>query len=380
MSETLGVGLIGYGFIGKVHEYCYRNLGFFYESSPVPIRLVGVCTSNEQTAKKASQDGRFELATNDYRELIGREDIQIIHICTPNHLHKEQLLAAIVANKHIYCDKPLTVNDEEAEEVAQALHGYKGIAQMTLQCRFYPATLRAKQMIAEGFLGQVISFRAVYLHSGSVDPNKKMGWKQLNRSGGGVVNDLASHVIDLVDYLIGPFKSVLAENRVLYDRRPGPDGKEIAVGAEDQSTMLIRTADGGLGTIEASKIATGADDKLRVEIEGDRGALRFDLSRPNVLEAYDLRAADSPLGGRRGFTHIDTVGRYDKPATLPSPKLSIGWLRGHVHCLYNFLSGIAEQRQPEPSLASGVRLQKILAAVHRSSNQKKWTEIESIKP
>ncbi len=378
MSETVGVGLIGYGFMGKVHAYCYRNLGFFYDPAPLPVRLVGVCTSSEQTATKAGWDGGFEVATTDYRELIGRDDIQIIHICTPNYLHKEQLLAAISANKHIYCDKPLTSNNQEAQEVAKALGDYKGIGQMTLQCRFYPATLRAKHMIGEGFLGRVISFRAAYLHSGSVDSNKKMGWKQLAGSGGGVINDLASHVIDLVDYLIGPFKSVLAENRILYNRRPGHDGKEIAVEAEDQSAMLIRTADGGLGTIEASKIATGADDRLWVEIEGDRGALRFDLSQPNVLEAYDLRAADSPLGGRRGFTRIDTAGRYDKPAKLPGPKFSIGWLRGHVHCLHNFLSGIAEQRQPEPSLASGVRLQNILAAVHRSGNQKKWADLERI--
>ena len=378
MSETLGVGLIGYGFMGRVHEYCYRNMGFFYDPAPVPIRLVGVCTSSEQTAKKAGQHGGFGLATTDYWELIGRDDIHIIHICTPNHLHKEQLLAAIAADKHIYCDKPLTTNVEEAKEVAEALRAYKGIGQMTLQCRFYPATLRAKQMIGEGFLGKVISFRAVYLHSGSVNPNKKMGWKQLTSSGGGVVNDLASHVIDLIDHLIGPLEAVLAENRILYDRRSGPDGKEIAVEAEDQSAMLIKTADGGLGTIEASKIATGADDKLWVQIEGDRGALRFDLSQPNTLEAYDLRATDSPLGGRRGFTHIDTAGRYDKPAKFPGPKFSIGWLRGHVHCLYNFLSCVAEQRHPEASLASGVRLQRILAAVHRSSNQKKWADIEGI--
>ena len=233
-------------------------------------------------------------------------------------------------------------------------------------------------MIEEGFLGQVISFRAVYLHSGSVDPQKKMGWKQQEQFGGGVINDLASHIVDLMDHLIGPFVSVLAENRVLYRQRPNADGQKVPVQAEDQCTMLLRTADGSLGTIEASKIATGADDELRFEIEGTHGALRFDLRQPNVLEAYDLRAADSPLGGVRGFTRIDTVGRYEKPANLPSPKLSIGWLRGHVHCLYNFVSSIAQQRQSEPSLASGARLQKFLAAVHRSAQERKWVDLQGI--
>ena len=142
--------------------------------------------------------------------------------------------------------------------------------------------------------------------------------------------------------------------------------------------MLVKTADGGLGTIEVSKIATGVDDELRFEIEGTRGALRFNLKQPNILQAYDLRSPDSPLGGVRGFIQIDTVGRYDKPAKLPGPKFSIGWLRGHVHCLYNFLDGIAQQRQPEPSLLTGARLQRILYALHCSAQDRQWVNLKGI--
>ena len=378
MSSELGIGIIGYGFIGKVHAYCYRNMGFFYDPAPLPTRLLSVCTSNERTAKKALTSGDFASATCDYRELIERDDIQIIHICTPNHLHKEQLLAAIATNKHIYCDKPLVATADELDEVAKALGTYRGIGQMTLQYRFYPATLRAKQMIDEGFLGRLISFRAVYLHSGSVDPQKPMGWKQQKSAGGGVINDLGSHIVDLMDHLIGSFVSACAEARVLYAQRPDADGQQVPVEAEDQCTMLLKTAGGGLGTIEVSKIATGVDDELRFEIEGTRGALRFNLKQPNILQAYDQRSPDSPLGGVRGFIQIDTVGRYDKPAKLPGPKFSIGWLRGHVHCLYNFLDGIAQQRQPQPSLAAGVRLQRILATLRRSAQAKQWVDLQGI--
>ncbi len=378
MSSELGVGIIGYGFMGKVHAYCYRNMGFFYDPPPLGIRLVAVCTSNELSAKKALAGGSFSCATTDYRELIDRDDVQIIHICTPNHLHKEQLLAAIAANKHIYCDKPLVARDSELDEVVNALGSYRGTAQMTLQYRFYPATLRAKQMIDEGFLGQPISFRAVYLHAGSVDPHKPMGWKQHKSAGGGVINDLGSHIVDLMDHLIGPFVSACAQSRVLYAQRPDAHGQEVPVRAEDQCTMLLKTADGCLGTIEVSKIATGADDELRFEIEGTRGALRFNLKQPNILQAYDLGAPDSPLGGVRGFTQIDTVGRYDEPAKLPGPKFSIGWLRGHVHCLYNFLDAIAHQQQPEPSLTNGVRLQRILAALQRSAQSSQWVDLQRL--
>jgi len=372
MTNEYGVGILGYGFIGKVHAYGYRTLDLFYDPAPLRPRLVGVCTSRAETARKAKADGHFEFATTDYREIIERDDIQIINICTPNSFHKEQLLAAIRAGKHIYCDKPLVVDLEEADEIERALADYTGVGQMTLQYRFYPPTLRAKQMIEEGFLGNVISFRGVYLHSGSVDPEKKMGWKQQTRFGGGLINDLGSHILDLLDHLIGPFDSVIAENRILYETRPNGSGQRVPVEAEDQSAMLLRLPNGAIGTVEVSKIATGANDELRFEIHGDRGALRFNLLRPDVLEAYDLRAPESPIGGTRGFIQIDTGARYDKPAGFPGPKFTIGWLRGHMHCLYNFLCGVAEGRQVTPSLARGIQLQRMLATVRQSTSRRQW--------
>jgi len=372
MSRTVGVGILGYGFIGRVHAYGYRTLGFYYDPAPVRARMVGVCTSREQTAGKAKQDGGFEFATTHFREVIENDDVDIVHICTPNNCHKVQLLAAMEAGKHVYCDKPLVSNAAEAEEIHAALGSYSGIAQMTLQSRFFPATMRAKQMIDEGFVGKVTSFRAEYLHAGSVDPGKKMGWKQEKKFGAGVINDLASHIVDLMEYLIGPFESVFAEKRILYPERPDSDGKMVKVEAEDQVVMLLRLSDGGLGTIEASKIATGTNDELRFEIHGDRGALRFNPMQPNYLEAYDLQAPETPLGGARGFTRIDTVHRYEKPAGFPGPKFTVGWLRGHVHCLHNFLAGVADGKSVEPSLARGVRLQRMLGVVERSATQKRW--------
>ena len=145
--------------------------------------------------------------------------------------------------------------------------------------------------------------------------------------------------------------------------------------AEDQVLMLARLAGGALGTIEASKIATGAEDELRFEIHGDRGALRFNLMNPNYLEAYDLSEAEQPIGGQRGWRQIATVQRYEKPAGFPGPKFSIGWIRGHMHCLYNFLQAIATGQQPEPSLARGIELQQILATAERSAAIRAWQKL-----
>ncbi len=373
--KTLGVGVIGFGFIGKVHTYCHLNIPLFYDPAPVRTRLVGVATSRTETAQKAVEQAGFQFGTTDWRELCQCDDIDIIHICTPNDQHCEQLLTSMEAGKHIYCDKPLVVHPHEITAVENALSGWKGKGQVTLQNRFSPPALRAKQLIEQGFVGDVTSLKADYLHSGSVDPHRKMGWKQLKSAGGGVLQDLGSHLLDLVDWLTGPVVECLTVNRVLYPTRPGPDGAPTPVEAEDQSVMLVRLADGGLGTLEVTKIATGAEDELRIEICGTRGAVRFNSMDPNYLEAYSLDAPERPLGGTRGWNRIATVQRYEPPAGFPGPKFSFGWTRMHMHCLYTFLDAIAQDRQPDPDIRRGLHLQRMLAAAAESAQNGAWVRM-----
>ena len=373
--KELGVAIIGYGFIGKVHAFGYRTLPFFYDPPPANIRLVAVCTSRPETAQAAKESGGFEMGTTRLDEALAREDVDIVNICTPNHLHKDQLLAAVRAGKHIYCDKPVTGSIEDAQAVAKALEGYAGVSQMTLNNRFTPVALKAKQLLEEGFVGEVTQFRAGYFHAGSVDPQKPMGWKQEAAAGGGIINDMGSHIVDLVDWLVGPITDVSAETRILYPERPNRQGELVKVAAEDCVTMLARLGDGGTGVIEASKIATGTEDELRVEIHGTRGALRFNTMMPNFLEVYSLSDPDMPLGGARGWKRIATVHRYPKPAGWPGPKFAVGWLRGHVHCLYNFVAAVAAGRQTQPSLQDGIRLQYMLENVRRSAAERAWQKM-----
>lgn len=372
MKQTLGVGIIGYGYMGSVHAFAHKTVPFYYNPAPVRTRLVGVATSRRQTADIAAERAGFEFATDDWRELIARDDIQIIHVCTPNNQHLDQVIAAIQAGKHIYCDKPLVVRRLEIDRLQGALAGYKQIGQVALNNRFFPATLLAKKMVEEGFLGNVNSFRGGYLHSGSVDPKKPVGWKQTQAAGGGVIQDLGSHLLDLVNYLIGPFTEVLAESHILYDQRPTASGGIFNVDAEDQAIIMLRLQNGALGSLEATKIATGTEDELRFEIHGDKGALRFDLTNPDFLDAYDMGDSEAPFGGSRGWKRIACVQRYGDPAVFPAPKASVGWLRAHVHCLYSFLDAIATGTDAQPSLASGLELQRLLLAAQRSAELRSW--------
>ncbi len=371
----LGVGIIGYGFIGKVHAYAYRTIPFHYDPPPLAVRLAGVATTRAETAAAAKAHGGFETCSADWRELVARPDIQIINICSPNAVHAEQLAAAMAAGKHIDCDKPLTSTLEEAEAVERATRSWRGIGQMTFHNRFFSAAQKARQLVEQGFIGTPIGLRGVFLHAGSVDPAAPLKWKLRRADGGGVLRDLGSHLLDLADWLAGPITAIRADARVLYATRPDGSGGTASVDAEDQALLTVRLSSGALGTLEVSKIATGVEDELRLEIHGSRGALRFNLMDPDFLETYSLQAPDAPLGGMRGWTRILTAQRYPAPAAFPPGRTSSGWLRGHVHCLWHFLDAVARGASPEPSIARGVAVQRMIDCAERSMQTGQWAEV-----
>lgn len=367
--REINIGLVGFGAMGRAHTFAYRTLPFYYQDLPFRANLAGVCSGHLANAEKAKADFGYDFATDDYNSLLADERIDIIDICTPNNLHYDMVMKAIAAGKHIYCDKPLTVTSEQADEIARTIAGTGLINQMAFNTRFLPAVLRAKQLVDEGRIGKVLSFRTSYLHAGSVDPNKPIGWK-LNQdvSGGGVLYDLGSHMLDLIYHLLGEYKSIYSKNVVAYPFRPDSSGNPIRILAEDLSIMIVEMKNGGTGIIEASKIATGTNDELRFEIHGDKGAIRFNLMDPNWLEFYDNTLPEQPLGGERGFKKIECVQRYEKPGGgFPAPKSSISWIRGHVHSIYRFLDCVDQNQPACPSFADGAYVQRIMANAAESN-------------
>lgn len=378
--KELGVGIIGFGFMGKTHTYAYNTIPFFYDNLPFKIKLKGVCSRREETVQEAKEKYGFELATTDIKELFNREDIHIINICTPNINHKDMIIGALKAGKHIYCDKPMVVNYNEAMKILKLLDDNpeleKLTTQITFQNRFFPATMRAKQLIEEGAIGTPISFRASYLHSGSVEADKPIGWKLDKEAGGGVLLDMGSHVLDMIFYLIGEYASISAKTHILYPTRPDKNGNKVNIEADDLVVIMAKMKNGAVGTIEASKIATGTNDDFRVEIHGDKGAIRFNIMEPNWLEYYDNNISDKPMGGKKGFTKIECVQRFEKPGgSFPPSKVSIGWLRAHVHSLYNFLSCIYGGKKANPSLREGAYIQYVMEKAFESDKLNKWVDL-----
>jgi predicted dehydrogenase len=364
--------------MGKVHTYAYRSIPFYYNPMPIQTRLVGVCVRREETVASAVEQGGYDFGTTDYDALLRRDDIGIINVCTPNDLHAKQVIAAIEVGKHVYCDKPLAVSAAECQRIVDALKRSKRkiVTQVALQYRHYPATLRAKQMIDEGRLGIIRSFRACYLHSSLMDPDKPAGWRLMEGTAGGTLSDMGSHLVDLLMHLAGPVEAVVADCRTFQTSRKAASGNEVDVKADELTTMLVRMKSGASGTIEVSKVAAGVNDELRLEIHGDRGGLRFNLIDPNYVEFYDHTAAEKPYGGDRGWKRIQTVGNYPPPAgNLMPGKLSIGWITGHIACLHQFLAAVAGKAEAHPNFEESIAMQQVLDAGYRSSETRQWERI-----
>ena len=369
--KSIGVGIIGWGFMGRTHTHALRSIPLFYRNLDFEPRLAAVCSGHLENALAAQKALGFGFATDDYRALLAREDVDAVSVCTPNELHEEMAVAAMEAGKDVYLDKPVSVSLDSAERMLEVQKRTGRKCQVVLNNRFFPSTLRAKELIGEGALGEILSFSSRYLHSGSVDPARAMGWKM--GLTGGVLLDMGSHALDLLTWLIGYPDELLAETRVLYGERPTASGGVCREIGDDQALMMLRYPNGAVGTVEASKIATGASDELMLEIRGTKGAIRWNLMEPSYLDFYDNTLPEAPLGGRRGFTRIECVGRYPAPggSFLPS-KNTVGWDRGHIHCYYSFLDCIAHGKKPSPSLAEGVTLQRLMEQAKTSAREKRW--------
>ena len=374
--KSYTVGILGFGFIGKVHAYAHQTIPLYYPQSDFRTRITHIGTSNLETAQRGCDQIQAEVAVADYRDITENPDIDIVHICTPNHLHKDMLLSAIKNNKHIYCDKPLTATAAEADQIKEALAGYKATAQMTFQCRFFPATLRALQLVQEGFLGDVHDFRASYLHSGSATPEAPLKWKLSAKYGGGVIADLGAHVFDLIQALLGDYDRLIAASRIAYPKRPAaddPDRMEM-VEAEDSVNIIAHMKSGALGVMEATKTATGTEDELRFELHGSKGAIRFNSMQPHHLQVYNAGISDEPFGGMKGWTSVDCGQRYVE-SSFPGPKFSIGWIRAHVASLYSFLDKVSKGSAGEPGFDQGIYVQHVIECVRESARLCEWVKL-----
>lgn len=352
MKKEYKVGILGFGFMGKAHTFGYQTMQLYYDNLPFLMKLGAVATRDEEKGKALQQEFGFEYYAADEDRIINDPNIDIIDICTPNNMHKDALIKCIKAGKNVYCEKPMVLSMEEVAEVKAAMeeYHYDKTAQVVFHNRYFPTSLRARELIDEGRIGKVFSFRAAYLHPGSSVGTRPATWRFLpEMTGMGTLFDAGSHILDLLVSMLGrEYDSVLAASQIEFPQRPSMDGKSMVdITVDDATYMIMKLKNGAVGTIECSKIATGTSDELRFEIHGSKGALCYNSMSPNYLRFYDATTPDSflSLGADRGWQEIECVQHYKAPGGgFPHARSSIGWLRGHVHSLYTFCDNVYNGR------------------------------------
>ncbi|MHC5795048.1 Gfo/Idh/MocA family protein [Lacisediminihabitans sp. FW035] len=358
--------MIGYAFMGRAHSNAWATVASFFEVPAFEQRVL-VGRDAAGVASAAAAFGWSESAT-DWREVIARDDIDIVDICVPGHLHAEIALAALAAGKHVLVEKPLANSLSEAEAMADAAADASARAIVSLvgfNYRRVPALALARRIVADGRLGEIRQVRASYLQDWLVDAEAPMSWRLRRESAGsGALGDLASHAIDQLQFLLGDLVSeVSARTHTFVTERTGEGGPE-PVTVDDAVWATLAFDSGARGSLEVSRVATGRKNALSIELFGSTGALRFDLEELNELWFLD---ATEPIE-TQGFRRI-LVTEPEHPyvaAWWPQGHV-LGWEHSFVHEVRDLLLAIAGGSPASPSFADGLAVQRVLAAIEASA-------------
>ncbi|MFF1828387.1 Gfo/Idh/MocA family protein [Paenarthrobacter sp. NPDC058040] len=368
-QRPLGVAAIGYAFMGKAHSNAWRNVASFFDV-PAFEQKVLVGRDATQVAEAAAKYGWAESAT-DWRDVIDRDDIDIIDICAPGWMHAEIAIAALQAGKHVLVEKPLanTLAEAELMTAAAAKARARGVQSMIgFNYRRVPALALARELIAEGRLGTIRHIRAAYLQDWLTDAESPMTWRlRKETAGSGALGDIASHAIDQILFLLGDaVTEVTGRLHTFVNQRPGADGLED-VTVDDAAWATLTLTSGAIASVEVSRVATGQKNSLKLEIYGDKGTILFDLEDLNELGFLD---ATVPVR-EQGFRRI-LVNEPEHPyleAWWPQGHI-IGWEHTFTHQVRDFLLAIRDGSQPSPSFEDGLQIQRVLAAVEESAAAK----------
>jgi predicted dehydrogenase len=376
---TLGIGMVGYAFMGAAHTHAWRTAGRFFDL-PLAPDLAVLCGRNAEAAQRAAERLGWRSTETDWKQLLSRDDVGLVDICSPGDTHADIAIAALDAGKHVLCEKPLANTVEEARAMAAAAEraAARGVRSMVgFSYRRVPALVLARRLVAEGRLGQVRHVRAAYLQDWIVDPEFPLVWRlRKETAGSGALGDIGAHIVDMAQYLTGDvLTGVSALTETFIKERPLPDaagglsGSSAGAGrgevtVDDAALFLGRFAGGALATFEATRFATGRKNALRIELNGSLGSLAFDLESLNELEFYD-GTEDPDVAGFRRILVTEPTHPY--VAAWWPPGHLLGYEHTFTHQAVDLVTDIAADRDPVPSFADGLRVQLVLDAVQRSA-------------
>ena len=390
--KKMNIGLVGDGFMGKAHMVAFSNMPKLFTDAPFIPVFKTVCDIVPEIAEDFKERYGFEKACTDWMDIINDPEIDIVSVCTPNSEHAAVSIAALKAGKHVICEKPIASTTEDAKAMAEAAAeaAKKGIVSMNgYQYRRVPAIDEAKKIIESGRLGELTNIRTQYLQSWSADPSSPLSWRfEKATAGSGTLGDIATHALDIAQYLAGNISEVVSIVKTYITERPvqeggvdllgtvklGPDAKRKPVDVDDEVTTLLKFENGTIGSCEATRMAWGRNNYITLEVHGTKGSISWCYERLNELNVcYGMEDQD----GERGFKTI-----YTGPAnphgdvTWNIPGMNIGYGELKAIEMYEFGKAIVEGYQPSTNFGVGYRLDRVCDAILESNETGSWVKVK----
>jgi len=379
-KKTLNIGLVGYGFMGRTHSNAFLQAPRFFDVPFTPV-LRAACARNVDRLKAFASNWGYESTTTDWRELVERQDIDLIDIASPNDTHAEIAVAAARAGKMVMCEKPLARTAEEAESMVAAVE-QAGVPNMVwYNYRRVPAVMLLKARIDSGEFGRIFHYRAQFLQDWTISAEVPQGGEGLWRldaavAGSGVTGDLLAHCIDTALWLNGPIGEVSAMTETFVrQRKHALTGKVEPVRIDDASAFLGRFENGSLALFEATRYARGHKALYTLEINGEHASARWDLHDLHRLQWFDHKD-EGEMRGWRSIHVTDGDHPYMKHWWVPG--LQIGYEHTFIHQFADFLTAVAAGNAARPTFRDGLLTDHVTDAVLKSARTRQWEKVASI--
>jgi predicted dehydrogenase len=378
-APEIGVGALGYAFMGKAHANAYKKIPYMMYPPPAIPRLVAICGRNEEAVAEAARRYGYQGYYTDWRKMLENDRVQLFDNDGPNNIHAEPCIAAAQAGKHVLCEKPMARSAEEARRMLDAVTRAGVKHMVAFNYRFVPAIRQARNLIESGALGQIYHFRAVYLQEWIMPHYGTSRIWRLDKkvAGSGALGDLGAHIIDLARFLAGEVKRVSAMTRTFIDERPLPDGSGTGkVDVDDAFVALVEFENGAIGTLEASRFAGGRKNYEVLEINGEKGSIRFNLERMNELEVFWV--GEEPRETQGFHDVLITEGYHPWWENWWPHGHIIGWEHTFVHEITHFLDCIVNDKDVAPygaTFEDGYRAAVICDAILESAAAAKQVDV-----
>ncbi len=367
-GSPLRIGIIGFGYIGKVHAHCYLSLPHCFPESKIQAKVVSVLRSGLGRDEEFLRSLGNPLETTSMEEFLSQK-LDLVDVCSPNEFHHDQVKASLEKGIPVYCEKPLGLNLAQARASTRSAESAGVLTHIAFTMRYVPAVQQAKAILAAGGLGKIYNFRIHYFHNSYMDSLRPISWRLKKKtSGGGALADLGIHMIDMVGYLLGNVEWVKCQTRTFITHRPLSAGSSqmADVDVDDWAHCTLGLTDKSEGSIEVTRMSGGLGDSCRIEIFGSQGSMEIDYSQNGSVRFFDQQRRQYQLGSE-GFAL--PAGERPLSALLPSHKLSLGWFKdAHLGSIHDFLLDILENKRSSVNFEAALKAQEILEAAYLSAD------------